>query len=246
MAVFLIHGWGSSYRHWRLVEQGLNEKGIATKALSLSGYDGAPAVRHQCPHEALSMIARQMSEQIPDGDHIVVGWSLGGLVAAEIASRYPRKIGSLGLIAMPPKFVNDTDEDEWHHGIEPAAFESLQQAMKKNRQTAMRIFQRALVPLSASQMEFFRDNAPRVADEVLQQGLAILSAVDLRQSLPNLIRTHAVFVVHGEADRLTPSSVLQWYRAAGASSIHALPRASHALMIDDVDTLCGIICRIAK
>ncbi|MFW0072639.1 MAG: alpha/beta hydrolase [Coxiella-like endosymbiont] len=54
----------------------------------------------------LDLIVRHLSMNLADGS-IIVGWSLGGLVAIQLASLFPEKVRKLILLSSSPRFLQD-------------------------------------------------------------------------------------------------------------------------------------------
>lgn len=61
-------------------------------------------------------IAEELSDQLPD-DACLLGWSLGGLLAMQIASLFPHKIKKLILIASQPKLELANAEAFFHAAV---------------------------------------------------------------------------------------------------------------------------------
>ena len=54
----------------------------------------------------LDLIVRYLSMNLADGS-IIVGWSLGGLIAIQLASLFPKKVRKLILLSSSPRFSQD-------------------------------------------------------------------------------------------------------------------------------------------
>lgn len=124
--------------------------------------------------------------QVPEHS-VLVGWSLGGLVAVRLAS-IRKDIKAVVLMASSPCFLNKPD---WDHGITLFEFEKLAKELAKDREKALRRFS----GLVASGDRFPRqtmtslnnaiiDNMPSL--DALRSGLEILSKEDQRRLLPEL------------------------------------------------------------
>ena len=166
----------------------------------------------------LASLARVVSEQIPTGA-IVLGWSLGGMVALELARQRPATLGGLVLIATTPRFVGGPN---WPHGVDPQALETFARGVRDDYHRTVQEFL-ALQTLGAADsratLRLLRAGVrsrPAPDPRALECCLDILRHADLREALRDV--TVEALVITGEHDRLTRP-------AAGAVLAMTLPRA---------------------
>lgn len=110
MPLTLIHGWGFGAGVWRPL---IDELSLASSVnvVSLPGYDGEPDVA-----DMTALVDWLIGEIAPAT--CLVGWSLGGLLAIEVARRCPDRVQALGLVASLPCFAR---QPGWAAGWEAAA-----------------------------------------------------------------------------------------------------------------------------
>ncbi|RKZ33738.1 MAG: pimeloyl-[acyl-carrier protein] methyl ester esterase, partial [Gammaproteobacteria bacterium] len=107
-----IHGWGLSSSVWqgfpgsRLFPGGCQSR-------SLPGYDGVEAPVQE---QSVTDWARRMVSGASEPPAMWIGWSLGGLVAMEVARQYPERVSALTLMASTPRFQRHPD---WPNGLAP-------------------------------------------------------------------------------------------------------------------------------
>ena len=209
--VVLLHGWASNCQIWQpLVDQ------LATRyrvtVIDLPGY----GTNRDCVStEDLSVLAEQLRPCIPEGSW-VVGWSLGGLVAMQLASRYPALVSGLCLLASSPCFVaregwsTAMDSDlmaAFQAGLETDAkattqrFVALQCHGDKQAKPIRRVLRRSLL-----------DNS--VDPAVLAQGLRLLEQ-DQRILLQNL--SLPIHFVLGEQDAIVPAGLIDQLFSFGSN-----------------------------
>jgi pimeloyl-ACP methyl ester carboxylesterase len=95
--VLLVHGLGSASHMWSRIEL----PGCRLVAVDLPGCGRSQRrFGRQGPRE-LAVLLGALMEQIAEGPFSIVGHSLGGLVAAEIALAEPGRVRALGLIDVP-------------------------------------------------------------------------------------------------------------------------------------------------
>jgi len=146
---------------------------------------------------------------MPDQTHLV-GWSLGGLLAQQIAIQVPEKVKSLTCLASTPRFIQAKD---WHWAVQPELMTDFMQALSKDTAATLTHFwklqiqgsdgARQLIKLFISQMK--QRKLPKVSS--LSQGLQLLQEMDNRQELEQLKRP--VLWLLGENDPLIPKEFVE-------------------------------------
>jgi len=166
----LIPGWGCDSTIWQPVLPYLSNK-----------------FRVQCIELSLDVDA--LKQQIPCGS-IVVGWSLGGLLASEVAIAYPQWIHGLITIGTNPCFVRQHD---WP-GVARDRIQEMLTGFAQDRQKILRRFYQLIFQGSCRHHQEFiecchKSEALNLSD--LELGLKKLRDTDLRKGWQ-----HRVVVVH--------------------------------------------------
>ncbi|MDO6719018.1 pimeloyl-ACP methyl ester esterase BioH [Psychrosphaera sp. 1_MG-2023] len=227
--MILIHGWGMNNNVWtQTIEQLslLTERPIV--AIELPGYGDEPNTVNNHTVETLSdWLADQIQEP-----STIIGWSLGGVVATQLAITQPEKILNLGLVASSPKFMADGN---WP-GIQPAVLDQFANQLDNEHKAVIERFMaiQAMGSVSAKQDIKRIKTAvlakPTPTSDVLKQGLEILKNADLRQKL-HLIQV-PVAVLLGRLDALVPIKMTkQLTEFTQAFDVTELDKASHAPFI---------------
>lgn len=202
--IVLLHGWGLSAGVWAPLRAHLSPA-QAIHAPDLPGHgNAAPA------GDTLASWADALVATLPD-KALVVGWSLGGMLALHIARHYPQKVARLVLIDTTPRFVqaddwqpalsSETLADFRHHfDADPAAtqrrFVALQSLGDAARKTVSASLTAALTPSDESHQP------------ALATGLRLLAETDLRDLIPAV--TQPVRLLHGGEDKLMPVAAAEW------------------------------------
>lgn len=217
--VVLLHGWalhGGMWgpwlddlaRHARLHVLDLPGHGRSTWATEVRDLAGlARAIYPQVPHEA-----------------VVLGWSLGGMVALELARRHPRQLSALILVATTPRFLAG---EGWEHGMRAEVLEEFARGLVADHRRTVQAFlalqargdERSGEALRLLRSELASHGPPDL--RALEAGLSILRDADLRDDLPRI--AHPALVIAGEHDRVTPPG-------AGRELAMALPAARYRLI----------------
>ncbi len=138
---------------------------------------------------------------------LLVGWSLGGLLALQLALRQPDKVTGLVLLATTPCFVNRPD---WTFGMDNVMFDAFHKQVADDPRAAMQQFvrlnagrkpdrQSALVLLNLS---------GKVSSHALQQGMSELAETDLRDAVTEV--DQPVLLLHAADDRVVPAIASSW------------------------------------
>lgn len=219
-----LHGWGLNRAIWpQSLRDVLSDWDV--RYLDLPGFGERPAVAEPA---MLAAWTDALQQDIPLGS-IVVGWSLGGMVAIDLAARYPEHVRALGLIASSPCFLG---HDDWP-GMKASVMNQFASALKAD--TALTIDRFLAIQAMGSitarhDVKLLREavaSLPAPSLAALQGGLSILHAFDLRHTLQGLAQP--VFGCFGRLDTLVPVTVidpLQQLCPSGHFSV--LPKASHA------------------
>ena len=223
--VVLLHGWGLTPRVWDALRAAL-PPALTVLAPALPGHGDAPPAAGP----GLADWSAALSSAIPDGS-LLCGWSLGGLIALDIARRHPTRVSRLVLIGTTPCFVARDANEPWPHGLaadtvaafmtnfdtDPAAtlqrFMALQAMGDARRRAVSGGLGEALAPIAGAR------------HAALADGLRVLAETDLRGIIARI--EQPVRIVHGARDALMPAGAAHWLGAR-------LPHAT-LTMLDD----CG-------
>jgi pimeloyl-[acyl-carrier protein] methyl ester esterase len=155
----LLHGWGANLRVWDELTRALARR-FRVIAVDLPGHGRSswdphattPAAQAWRVCETLAPLTTRYS---------LLGWSLGGQFALDLAAALPGGIERLVLVATTPKFLAAPG---WRHGLKPAALEELALRLAADPGRALEEFLQLQV----------RGERPRTAARVLEKLVAAL------------------------------------------------------------------------
>lgn len=239
----LIHGWGLGPAAWDAALPALEARFNVT-SLALPGYgDAAP--------EAVSFIetATRFAACVPDGAY-VCGWSLGAMLALQIAAQAKRTFAGLILVGATPSFIKRTD---WHPAQEPALLDTFFQAIEHDAAGTLQRFV-ALINQGDTQARGIArglngqlKSALPADTQTLLDGLSWLRDVDLRATIA-AVATPAL-LIHGAHDPLMPLAAAQWLAAnLPEAALEVMPEAAHAPFLhapENFAKLIGEYCHAA-
>lgn len=128
----LLAGWGADKRTWQLLIPYLDDvvdivylEPIDFMPASNMSYEGCGSFRDSTAEgragsssKFLDTFLEKIAEKIPTKS-IVLGWSLGGMIAVQLAHKYTNKISGLITIATNANFVSS---DIWPHAMSREIF----------------------------------------------------------------------------------------------------------------------------
>ena len=229
----LLHGWGLNAEVWQSIVPRLSPH-FRLHLIDLPGYGRS----QQAGARSLAQMAQQLLPHLPPRA-LLLGWSLGGLVATELALRAPQQIAGLISVASSPCF---TASENWP-GIKPDTLETFRAQLNSDFQRTVERF----LALQTLGTDSARQDARRLKEvvlaqpmppvEVLDGGLAILRDVDLRDRLSQLALPF--LRLYGALDGLVPRRIAaQLDDALPASSSIIMEKAAHAPFISHPDAFC--------
>jgi pimeloyl-[acyl-carrier protein] methyl ester esterase len=224
----LLHGWSMNLHVWDELTQELARR-FRVIAIDLPGHGGSdwdaaastPAAHSWRVHETLAPLTERYS---------LVGWSLGGQYALDLAAALPSGIERLVLVSTTPRFLAAPG---WPFGTAPALLAKLAERLRVDAARALEDFMSLQV----------RGNTPRTAARVLKalraalkkgaarpdalaHGLERLRNADLRPAL-SMVRMPAL-VIAGSHDRIVRPGASRALAALADARYVEFEGAAHA------------------
>ncbi|XBS69520.1 pimeloyl-ACP methyl ester esterase BioH [Acerihabitans sp. KWT182] len=237
----LLHGWGLNSQVWSYIVPRLTPH-FQVHLVDLPGYGrsqgfGAMTLEH---------MARTVAERAPERAWWL-GWSLGGLVASQVALTQPQRVAGLVTVASSPRF---SATDDWP-GIKPEVLLGFQQQLAEDFQRTVERF----LALQTLGTETARQDARRLKQVVLAQplpsvevltgGLDILRTADLCEPLSAL--DLPFLRLYGYLDGLVPRRVASlldvlWPRSDG----YVFEKAAHAPFVSHPELFCQRLIKFIR
>jgi pimeloyl-[acyl-carrier protein] methyl ester esterase len=201
----MIHGWGMHSGVWQHLLKTLSKQ-YMLYLVDLPGHGSSRPIE---PYH-LHSLAESVAEIIP-GVCDVLGWSLGGQVAQQIALNQPDRIRRLILVGSTPCFVN---KPGWAHGIDPSNFNDFADNVNRDYKATILQFLTMQCMKASDARSTLRelrnsfDTKPTPTQTTLQRALHILLETDLRNEVARLRKP--TLLIHGDRDTLAPVQAAHW------------------------------------
>lgn len=233
----LLHGWAMNSSIWDLILPQL-ETNFRVTCVDLPGHGKSDFNGEWTLDDVVDALANVLPKTCR-----VLGWSLGGMLALRLTSKYPKQVERLILLASSAKF---TQSDDWLHA-QPA---SVLQQFTKQLDDKPTVTIKRFLSLQTQGLEqvaelnrllrgvISNENFPQIAG--LKSGLAILETANLRADLSEL--ACPVLQILGENDQLIPVAVAEDSMQLNASLQQCIIKeAAHTPFLSHPGkTLCAI------
>lgn len=197
----LLHGWGWHSGIWQPLLPYLAEK-FQLFLIDLPGFGKSPLGNFRYQE---AEIADLLLAHVPEKAHWL-GWSLGGMIAWNIALHHPERVNSLITVASSPKFLH---ADNWP-GVDTLVLKNFSDLLLQDQHKTLHDFLELQLRGSANKHELLPElkqifSNTKFSPDALQMSLQLLQKMDLRAQLNKL----SVPSLHlfGSHDTLVPTDV---------------------------------------
>lgn len=228
----LLHGWGMNGDVWEGVLPTLS-KHYRTTIVDLPGHGRSL----DFPTDyTLPNLSNALIDIFPQ-QAIIVGWSLGGMIATQFALDHPQRVNKLALIASAPQFVRD---DSWPDGTDAAILNGFADGLNNDYQKTINRF----IAIQAMGSDHAREEQRTLRERVfrhgnpqpaaLEGGLDILRQTNLRPRLAEI--QCPCLLVTGEHDTLFRRAAAEKTQALiPNATLSIIPGAGHAPFLSHPD-----------
>ena len=253
--IVLLHGWGLNSGVWQPLIENLPTEFtdiFHVITIDLPGF-GANVNSKVSPY-SLANVCQQIVNTI-EQPAIYLGWSLGGLVATEMALTYPEKVLGLITVASSPRFIEQRSEVVEDNGvnkllwpgIKPQVLDFFHQQLQIDAEKTISGF----LKLQAMGSPHVRQDIKQISELIFQydmankntlnESLKLLETSDFRLTLAEI--NQPFLRLYGSADSLVPKSVIGQVAilAENNSEQHIFERASHAPFISHLDDFTQVL-----
>ena len=236
----LLHGWGTSSDIWQPWLPFLAESYSIT-CIDLPGLGLSTVSMHET--YSLQSVVAALAQQVPK-ESVLLGWSLGGMLAIALAEKLQGQIKGLVTLACNPCFVQ---RDDWPDAMSEAEFAAFEANLAQQPEKTLlgffmlQVKNGSLPKVILKQLRAVHRNAQHTQ---LNASLHLLRH-DLRETLQHLSVPSLHF--YAEMDQLVPRQ-LQHILPAMSDKISSLgvPAAGHLAFISDPQWLADELVKFTR
>ncbi|HSC66073.1 MAG TPA: malonyl-ACP O-methyltransferase BioC, partial [Cellvibrio sp.] len=175
-----LHGWGCDSRTWQPLLESLQKMASLT-LIDLPGFGSSVPL----PEFSLDAVLEQIATQLPTNS-VVMGWSLGGMLALQLAARFPERIDAVITLAANVKFVASAD---YPTAMPRAINRQFNQSFAHDPHATLKLFGGLLAQGDVNErslLKQLRRNEAGAVTENWLQALQLLSVLDNRDTFVQL------------------------------------------------------------
>jgi len=231
--LLMIHGWGVNSEIWISLVDELKFF-ASVYVVDLPGMGASASIS---PY-TLDNIVKEIKANFPIKKCNILGWSLGGQVAMNLAIRMPDFVEKLILMSTTPCFVEKKD---WPYGVNKQFFLKFEMEAKQNlNNTLMKFYliQTRDIDDSKNVMRFLKNTFIEIRDNKsgMQSALNVLKETDLRNEVKKIDKP--TLIITGDKDRLTSLKASIWlYEKIKGAKLKEIKGANHMPFISHRETM---------
>jgi pimeloyl-[acyl-carrier protein] methyl ester esterase len=234
----LLHGWGMSSLVWDEIMPELLENFRVT-VIDLPGFGRSPIPGGEYDLDYLSKHVLNVAPK----EAVWMGWSLGAMVAMNIAVHHPDRVKALVSVTGTPSFIA---RDDWPYGMPAAEMQAFSQLLHEDADGSLIRFLALQAKGSQSQREDIRKLKEMVyfhglpAPQALREGMNILCSADIRVLLPDM-RCPSLHVF-GKNDHIVPAGTAEGIKELlPDAAVCIMDGMSHIPFISDSEVFLKVI-----
>jgi 3-oxoadipate enol-lactonase len=242
--VLMLHGVGGGRAAWEVSGTGaaLAAAGFTALAADFPGYGLSPLVQ---PYDLAGMAGAVIDTlaKLGGGPVVLVGHSMGGMVAQEVLARAPQAVAGLVLAGTSPAFGKPGGD--WQQAFLQSRFAPLDAGLGMAGLAAQLVPAMVAPDATASAKAAAQAMMAGVPEATYRAAVAALVAFDRRANLPHI--AVPTLVLTGEHDRTAAPEVARKMaeRIPGAVC-HILPGAGHLLNIEQPDAFNTVLLQFLQ
>ena len=221
--IVVIHGWGMNSNVWQTLIPELSDSFRVT-SIDLPGFGDS---NDQQLADSVAAVCERLLPELPESFHIL-GWSMGGLIATELALTQQQRVLSLATVGSSPFFI---EESSWP-GIKASLMQQFYQQLDRDFGKTIERFMAVQAmgsPYAKALIKQVREwvfAKPMANPKSLLAGLKLLEETDFRTKLGEINQPFIRF--YGRLDSLVPAAAINLIdELAPDSECEVFPHCAH-------------------
>lgn len=241
-ALVLLHGVGGGKSFWAPQLDALSDAGTRVVAWDMPGY-GDSATVAPYTFEALAGALGRLLDRLAARRVVLIGHSMGGMVALEAMAQFPERIAGLVLSATSPAFGKA--DGEWQRAFLRQRLEPLEQG-KSMADIAPALVRGMVAPQAdAAAVERAIEVMSAVPADTYRAALHALVSFDRRALLPSI--AVPTLALAGDVDGVAPPTVLEKMAAKiSGARYHCVARAGHLVSLEQPAAFSDAVARFVR
>ena len=236
--IVLLHGWGFNSAVWHKVAHELSKNNRVT-LIDLPGFGRSVDEKNNYDIDSLVDL---LVKVIPENS-ILLGWSMGGLIAQAIALKHPQHLKKLILLGSNAQFMASED---WPNAMKASVLDGFIEELVGNFKRTLQVF----LMLQAQGGDHARDTIRELKEKLFEHGNP--DEASLRGGL--LLLKNASFVsqlgefkipvclMYGRLDMMVPAAAAEiMAEKIPNSTLHVFEKSAHAPFISHYDEFMKVL-----
>ncbi|NTU78902.1 MAG: alpha/beta hydrolase [Chloroflexales bacterium] len=235
--VLFLHGWLGSWRYWFPTIEVVSEH-FRTYSLDFWGFGDSRRKQTRESIQAYSDQVIRFLDSLGIDRVMVVGHSMGGMVALKTALSYPDRIIRVATVGAPI----DGDSLSWLLKLTDRPF--FADAFARMPWVRRKLFRFFLGETSDPTISEMIDDSVKSTANTLRYAVSSMWRTDLRPELPRL-RVPAL-IVHGGRDDIVNPNQADLFDAVSQAQVVMMPRSRHFPFLDEAEIFNDVLLRFLK
>lgn len=235
--VLFLHGWLGSWRYWFPTMERVAEH-FRTYSFDFWGFGES---RRQTTMESIQNYSDQVIrflDELGIDRVLLVGHSMGGMVALKTAINHPERITRVAAVGAPI----DGDSLSWL--LKLADRPMLAELFARLPWFRRFLFRWFLGETNDSAVHEILDDSVKSSSTTLRRAVGSMWRTDLRPELPRL--TVPTLVVHGGRDEIVHPNQADLFTEALCTEVVLMPQSRHFPFLDEAEVFNDILLRFLK
>lgn len=239
--VLLLHGLGADGTSWALQMPVLGEAGFRPIAVDTPGFGRSIYAGGGWNFRRMATEMACLLDELHAGPAHVVGLSMGGVIAQQLALDFPQWVSQL-VLASTFSFLRPDDLSGWFYYLRRAFLVGIMDLSAQAKIVAQRIFpEDDQAPLR----EMLEETICRSNPRAYRQAMFSLGTFDSRKRLKAI--QAPTLVVTGAADTtILPARQALLAKAISGATQVVVPKAGHAVPVDQPEAFNRVLLEFLK